>query len=101
MSVNKRFKFPKTVVFSISLLYVVLIVATYLVYYKGATEVCARRMLGAQVIALLFQIVLNYVHYRSEQKIIVLATLFISATIMLGAISSFFNLPLLCSIYSY
>lgn len=101
MTDPKRYRFPKTFVFIITALYLVLIAATYILFYKGVTEVCAKRMISAQVVALLFQILLNYVNYRSQQKIVILATLFISAAIMLGAISAFFNLQMMCQFYNY
>lgn len=101
MTNSKRFKFPKMVVFGITALYIVLIIATYFIFFKEPTELCAKRMMSIQVVALLFQMVLNYVNYQSENKIVILATLFISATIMLGAISAFFNLRIMCGFYGY
>lgn len=101
MTNSKRFKFPKAVLFGITVAYVVLIVATYFLYFKEPVEICATRMMTAQVIALAFQIVLNYVNYRSNNKIVILATLFISSMLLFGAISAFFNLGLMCEIYGF
>ncbi|HLS11950.1 MAG TPA: hypothetical protein VK050_07295 [Flavobacteriaceae bacterium] len=101
MTNSDRFKFPKRVVFGITILYLVLILLTYLLLHKEPIELCAKRMMSAQVVALLFQCVLNYVNYRSKDKIIILATLFVSAAIMAGAIVAFMNLPFLCEYYSY
>lgn len=58
-------------------------------------------MLIAQAITLTFQVLLNYINYHSKNKIIILATLFISAMLMLGALSAFFNLELMCEIYGF
>jgi len=101
MTTSKRFKFPKMVLFGITALYIVLIVATYFIFHDGPTEICARNMMSAQVVALLFLIVLNYVNYRSENKIVILTTLFVSTTIMLGALSAFFNLRVMCDFYGF
>lgn len=101
MENTRRFKFPKAVVFGITALYIVLILATYFLFHDGPTEVCAKKMISAQIVAMLFQGVLNYVNYRSENKIVILTTLFISTTIMLGAISAFFNLRMMCEFYGF
>jgi len=98
---SDRFRFPKTVVFGITILYIVLLLLTYFLLYKEPIELCAKRMMSAQLVALILQCILNYINYRSQDKVIVLATLFISATIMAGAIVAFMNLPLMCEFYSY
>jgi len=97
----KRFRFPKTVLLGITILYIVLMLATYTLYFKEPVIVCAKRMLVAQFIALVFQIILNYVGYRSANKIVVLAMLFISTMLFFGALSAFFNLGLMCEIYGF
>lgn len=96
-----RYRFPKTVLFGITVLYVVLMFLTYTLYYKEPVIVCAKRMLVAQSIALAFQIILNYFNYRSSNKIVVLATLFISVMLFFGALSAFFNLGLMCELYGF
>ncbi len=101
MANSQRFKFPKTVLFGITALYVVLMLATYFLFYKEPIEVCAQRMLIAQAIAFVFQIVLNYVNYHSNKKIVILATLFVSAMLFMGALSGFFNLTLMCELYGF
>lgn len=101
MTNSQRFKFPKTVLFGISTLYIVLILATYFLYYKEPTIVCAKRMMIGQSIALLFQVALNYVNYHSTKKIVIFTTLFISAALLFGAISGFINLGLMCEIYGF
>lgn len=98
---SQRFKFPKTVLFGITAAYIVLMVATYFLYYKEPFIECAQRLLIAQTIALVFQIILNYVNYHSGNKIVILATLFVSAMLLFGAISAFFNLRLMCEIYGF
>ena len=65
-----RFKLPKTVLFTISALYVFLMIATYILYYKEPVIVCAERMLIAQGFAMFIQIILNYIAYRSKNKIL-------------------------------
>ena len=101
MSSSKRYKFPKTVLLGFTVAYVILMVATYFLYYKEPVIVCAQRMLVAQAVALGFQIVLNYVNYRSNNKIVIFLTLFISSILLFGAISAFFNLGLMCEIYGF
>ena len=75
--------------------------ATYFLYFKEPVIVCAKRMLIAQSFALIFQVVLNYINYHSNKKIVVLATLFVSAMLLFGAISAFFNLGLMCELYGF
>src|SRR5690606_37377789 len=64
MTNSQRFKFPKTVLFGITAVYLILIVATYFLYFKEPIQVCAKRMMIAQSVALVFQIVLNYINYH-------------------------------------
>lgn len=75
--------------------------ATYFLYYKEPVIVCAKRMLVAQSLALVFQVVLNYISYHSKNKIVIFATLFVSAMLFLGALSAFFNLGLMCELYGF
>ncbi|WP_026451676.1 hypothetical protein [Aequorivita capsosiphonis] len=98
---SQRFKFPKTVLFGITALYIILMLATYFLYFKEPVIVCAKRMLVAQSLALVFQVILNYVNYHSNRKIVIFATLFVSAMLVMGAISAFFNLGLMCEIYGF
>lgn len=98
---SSRFKFPKTVLLVISALYLVLILATYFLYSETPIYECAQRVMIAQGIALAFQLGLNYVNYRSEHKIVILATLFVSAMLFSGVLSSFFNLELMCKYYGF
>ncbi|WP_042491907.1 hypothetical protein [Aequorivita sublithincola] len=101
MKNSQRFRFPKTVLFGITALYIVLMLATYFLYYKEPVIICAQRMLVGQSIALVFQVVLNYVNYHSKQKIVILATLFVSTMLLMGALSAFFNLGLMCEFYGF
>ncbi len=101
MTNSQRFKFPKTVLFGITFLYIVLMLATYFLFYKEPVMECAKNMLMAQGIALVAQIILNYINYHSNKKIVVLATLFISAMLFMGALSGFFNLTLMCELYGF
>lgn len=96
---SQRYRFPKTVLFGITGLYIILIVATYFLYYIEPYINCVKRILVAQVMALLFQVVLNYVNYHSKNKIFILTTLFISAMIVSGVLSTFFNLELMCKYF--
>jgi len=98
---SQRFKFPKTVLFGITVLYIVLMLATYFLYYKEPVIVCAQRMLTAQGLALLFQVALNYINYHSKNKIVILATLFVSAMLFIGALTAFFNLGMMCQFYGF
>ena len=96
-----RFRFPKTVVFVITALYLIIMLATYFLYFKEPYIGCAQRLLAAQFIALIFQVVLNYVNFRSQRKIVILATLFVSATLFSGVLSTFFNLEFMCRYYGF
>lgn len=98
---SQRFRFPKTALFGITAAYVVLMLATYFLYYKEPLLICAQRMLIAQLIAFVFQVVLNYFSYHSTNKIVILAILFISSMLLFGAISAFFNLGLMCELYGF
>lgn len=98
---SQRFNFPKTVLFGITAAYILLMAATYFLYYKEPFIICAKRMLIAQIVALVFQIILNYFNYHSKKKIVILATLFISCMILFGAITAFFNLALMCEFYGF
>ncbi|NLN26088.1 MAG: hypothetical protein GX163_10695 [Bacteroidetes bacterium] len=99
MTKSKRFKFPKTVLFGISVLYIVILFVTYFVYYQEPTLECAKRLLAAQIVAFGVQILLNYVNYHSKNKIVILATLFISSIVLAGVLSSFFNFNLMCNLF--
>lgn len=101
MTNSQRYKFPKTVLFGITALYLIVMIATYFLYFKEPVIICAKRLLVAQSIALFFQIVLNYINYHSKNKIVILATLFVSSMLVLGVLSAFFNLGLMCEIYGY
>ncbi|MGB3343758.1 MAG: hypothetical protein WBA61_07595 [Aequorivita sp.] len=101
MTNSQRFKFPKMVLFGITVVYLLLIMATYFLYFKEPIQICAKRMMIAQSVALVFQVVLNYVNYRSNNKIVILTSLFISSMLLLGAISAFFNLGLMCELYGF
>lgn len=96
---SQRFKFPKTVLFGISALYVIIIGLTYFIYYQEPTVACVKRLLISQSLAFAFQIVLNYINYHSKNKIVILATLFISSIIVAGVLSSFFTFRLLCDLF--
>lgn len=101
MAKTSRFKFPKTVLFGITAIYIIIIIITYTVYYKGNFVECAQRVLISQAIALGFQVVLNYVNFHSRSKIVILATLFVSAMLVAGVLSSFFKLELMCKYLGY
>lgn len=101
MTAPTRFRFPKTVLFGITGLYILIIILTYTVYYKGAFVDCAQRVLISQAIALVFQVVLNYVNFHSRNKIVILATLFVSAMLVAGVLSGFFKLELMCKYLGY
>ncbi len=100
MTNSKRFRFPKTVVIGISIIYVIIIIATYSLYYKEGYIACAQRILLLQLFGLVFQGFLNYYNYRSNNKIIILATLFVSAMVLIGVLSGFFNFSVICGAYS-
>lgn|SRR5690606_4603932 len=96
---SQRFRFPKTVLFGISVIYIVVLFLTYFLYYQEPTVSCARRLLIAQGLAFALQIILNYINYHSKNKIVILSTLFISSIIVAGVLSSFFTFSLMCDLY--
>lgn len=100
MNNSQRFRFPKTVLFGITAIYIIIMVATYFLYYKEPEIKCAQELLILQGIALIVQVILNYINYHSNEKIVVLLTLFISSMNLLGVISAFFNFHLLCELYA-
>src|SRR5690554_2204428 len=100
MTNPRRFRFPKTVLFGITFLYIVIILATYFLYYKEPTLGCAKQLLILQSVAFIIQIALNYFNYHSRNKIVILLTLFVSSMNLLGVLSSFFNFRLLCDLYA-
>ncbi len=100
MTNPKRFRFPKTVLFGITFLYIVIILATYFLYYKEPTIACAGQLLILQFVALIIQVALNYFNFHSKNKIVILLTLFVSSMNLLGILSSFFNFGLLCDLYA-
>lgn len=99
MSLGKRYRFPKITVLVFTFICILLILLTWLFFYNGSQRECAMQLLTAQAFGLFLQFILNYVNYRSEHKIVVLATLFVSSTLLLGAISAFFTFHIICSIY--
>lgn len=101
MTISPRFKFTKMVLFGITAVYLIIMITTYFVYYQGAFVDCAQRVLLSQAIALGFQVVLNYVNFHSKDKIVILATLFVSAMLLSGVLSSFFKLELMCKYLGY
>lgn len=101
MTHSKRFRFPKAVVFAITALYLILIVATYFLYFKEPYTACAKRLMLGLFLGLIFQMALNYVNFRSSRKIVILATLFVSSVLFSGALSSFFNFRIMCRFLGY
>ena len=101
MTNSSRFKFPKAVLFVITALYIILMLASYLLYFKEPFVACAKGLLAGQAVTLILQIILNYVNYRSHEKIVILATLFVSAMLFSGVLSSFFNFELMCKYFGY
>ncbi len=93
---SQRFKFPKTVLFGISVVYVFIIAFTYFSYYREPLIACAQRLLIVELIAGVIQVILNYINYHSQNKIVVLTTLFISSMILVGLLSAFFGFGIIC-----
>lgn len=99
MANSQRYRFPKTVVFIFTIVSILVMLLSYFLYYRIESTFCADNLMIAQAIALVFQIILNYINYSSSQKIVILATLFTSAAILLGVLSSFFYFRLMCAIF--
>jgi|SRR5690554_1396034 len=99
MTNHGRYRFPKIVVTAISVVFIILIVLTWVLFHKEPTRACAVRFLRVEVFALILQLILNYINHRSENKIVILATMFISSMILFSVLMSFFNFNLMCELY--
>lgn len=99
MALSKRFRFPKITVIGLTVLLLLITVFTFVLYYKEPTKACAAGFIRVEIFALIIQFFLNYFNYKSEKKIVILATLFISAMILFSMITSFFNFSLMCELY--
>ena len=99
MTYSRRYRFPKIVVTGISVGFIILIILTFALFNKEPTKECALRFLRVEVFALILQLILNYINYRSENKIVVLATMFISTMILFSVLMSFFNFSMMCELY--
>lgn|SRR5690606_34271782 len=94
-----RFRFPKTTVLVLTFLYIAIVLATHFLYNKGNAAACAQQLLLMQGLGLVIQLFLNYWNYRSQNKIVILATLFASSMLLFSVISSFFSFRMLCEVY--
>lgn len=99
MPLSKRFRFPKITVIGMTILFLLIIVITLVLFYKEPTKACAAGFLRVEIFAFVIQLALNYFNYRSESKIVILATLFVSAMILFSILISFFNFSLMCELY--
>lgn len=99
MEKSNRYRFPKTTVFGFTLLFILVIVLTVVFFYKEPTKACAAGFLRVQIFALIIQLILNYINFRSEKKIVILATLFVSAMVLFSIITSFLNFRMMCELY--
>jgi hypothetical protein len=99
MTTSQRFRFPKTAVFIFTIINLLVMLLSYFLYYRVDNTFCADNLMIAQAVALAFQLLLNYLNYISNNKIVILATLFISATLLLGVLSSFFYFRFMCNIF--
>lgn len=99
MALSGRFRFPKIVVAGITLIFILVMILTLVLYYNEPTKACALRFLRVGAFAFVLQIILNYINFRSERKIVVLATLFISSMILFNMLMSFFNFEMMCELY--
>lgn len=99
MTNSRQYQFPKIVVTGISVAFIILIILTWVLFHKEPTKECALRFLRVEVFALILQLILNYINHRSENKIVVLATMFISTMILFSVLMSFFNFRLMCELY--
>ncbi|MCT8340074.1 hypothetical protein MG296_08400 [Flavobacteriaceae bacterium TK19130] len=78
---NNRFRFPKITVTVITLILLALFSITAIRYVNNPDWLYGQPMLIMMGLAFLIQIILNIANWRSEKKIVILATLFVSATI--------------------
>ncbi len=94
MNKKNRFRFPKWTVTVLTALLIILIIITFTIKQNYSEWQLANTFLYSQGIALVAQIVLNIVNWRSNKKIVILTTLFISATIMASVIWQFISFNL-------
>lgn len=94
-----RYRFPKITVFGITVIFILIIILTVSLFYKDSTRECAQGFLRVEIFAFVVQLLLNYVNFRSQNKIIVLATLFASSMVLFSVLLSFFNFQMMCELY--
>lgn len=100
MKNSKRFRFTKIAVTAFTVIFLIVIVLTYFLFYQDeAFSACAQRLMIMQFLIFIPQLLLNYFNFRSQKKIVVLATLFISSMLLAGVLSSFFNFRLMCGLF--
>lgn len=95
MTKKNRFRFPKWTVTACTLLLIVLILVTFILKQNHSNWQLGNSLVLSQGIALIAQIVLNIINWRSNKKILILATLFISATIVASVIWQFISFNLI------
>ncbi|PVW16371.1 hypothetical protein [Marixanthomonas spongiae] len=88
---KNRFRFPKWTVTAITVLLVILIIVTFILKQNNPDWQFGDAFLLTQAIALVIQLVLNGINWRSNKKIVILTTLFISATVMASIIWQFIS----------
>ena len=75
-------------------LLIIVMIITFVLKQNNPEWQLGNTFLLSQAIALVLQIVLNVVNWRSNKKIVILMTLFISATILASIILQFISFNL-------
>jgi len=91
---NKRFRFPKWTVTAFTVILIIVMIITFVLKQNNPEWQFGNTFLLSQAIALVLQIILNIINWRSNRKIVVLMTLFISATILASVIWQFISFNL-------
>jgi len=97
MMKNDRFKFPKWTVTVFTFVLLVILVLSYFIFYVPDVGKCSKLLLFSEGIALILQLILNRINWKSNLKIVILATLFISASILASVIWRLITYHLICA----
>ncbi len=91
---KNRFRFPKITVLAITVAYLVIIP---FIYFQFNTNECRTPLLITACIAFLIQLFLQRFNYRSTKKIVILLTLFISASLLAGVLARVISMNAICA----
>jgi hypothetical protein len=88
----KRFLFPKITVIIITVVLLALLIVAIVLQSRHPQWIYGNTLLLTTGIALVLQVIINGINWRSQKKIVILATLFISATLAASVLWRFISL---------